>query len=85
VAADDHTPGAEVFRKVIVDPARAAQSLAGSAAWKAGPKELAESILSGAPANGFSVSAATLSVAEWQALQEELMKISPQKEQAGQK
>ncbi len=85
VAADDHTPGAEVFRRIILDPARAAQTLAGSVAWMAGPKELAASILSGAPANGFSESAATLSAEEWQELQAELMKMSPQKEQVGQK
>lgn len=70
----DHTPGAEALRRAASDPARASQSLAGSQGWRVGSKELAASILNGAPANGFSVSSATLSPAEWQALYSELLK-----------
>jgi len=85
VAPDDHSPEAEMFRRVVVDPSRAAETLAGSSSWRAGPKELAAGILAEAPANGFSVSAATLSAAEWQALHAGLLKVSPQKTQATQR
>ncbi len=70
----DHSPGAEVLRRAISDPARASQSLAGSGGWRTAPKDLANGILNGAPANGFSVTAATLGPAEWQALYTELVK-----------
>jgi mono/diheme cytochrome c family protein len=75
----DHSAGAEVLRRAVVDPARAAQSLAGLQGWRTAPKELADGVLNGAPANGFSVSAATLSPAEWQALHRELLTREGQK------
>jgi len=78
VAPEDHRPGAEVFRRIVVDPARAAQALAGSESWRAGPGELSASILPATPGNGFAVGAATLSPAEWQALHEELRELLPQ-------
>ncbi len=84
-APDDHSPEAQLIRRVVVDRSRAAQTLAGSSSWRAGPKELAASILPGAPGNGFSVSAATLSAAEWQALQAGLLKMSPQEQQSEQR
>ncbi|MGA2262385.1 MAG: c-type cytochrome, partial [Acidobacteriota bacterium] len=43
VASEDHSPGAELFRRVIVDRNRAAQTLAGSESWRTGAKELAAS------------------------------------------
>ena len=70
----DHSAGAEALRRAISDPARASQSLIGFPGWRTAPGELAAGILNGAPANGFSVSAATLSPAEWQALYTELVK-----------
>jgi mono/diheme cytochrome c family protein len=76
VAPDDQSFGAQVFRRVVIDPVRAAQTLAGASAWRKGARELAASILPGAPVNGFSVSAAALSADEWQALQEEVLKTS---------
>jgi len=78
VPPDDRSLGAQVFRRVVTDPVRAAQTLAGSSAWQKGANELAASVLPGMPANGFSVSAATLGAAEWQALEEEILKISAQ-------
>lgn len=80
VAPEDHGPGAELIRRVVTDPSRAAGALAGSAAWRSGPKELAASILPETPGNGFSVAIATLSPAEWQALHAELVRISPRPE-----
>jgi mono/diheme cytochrome c family protein len=76
VAPEDHSRGAEVFRRIIRNPARAAQALAGSEKWRKGPAELAASILPGAPGNGFSESAATLTAGEWEELQAELLKLT---------
>ena len=74
VPPEDHSPGAEVLRRVVIDPSRAARTLAGSPSWRIGPKELAASILPETPGNGFSVSTATLSPSVWQDLQAELVK-----------
>jgi mono/diheme cytochrome c family protein len=76
VSSDDHSAGAEVLRKAVTDPARAAQTLADTSSWRKGPKELAGSILPDIPGNGFSVNCATLNVGEWELLQEELLKIA---------
>ena len=70
----DHSPGAEALRRAVWDPDRAGQSLAGSQEWRVSAQVLAASILNGAPANGFSVSAANMGPAEWQALYSELLK-----------
>jgi hypothetical protein len=85
IALEDRSPAAQLIRRVVTDPSRAAETLAGSSSWRAGPKELAASILPAAPGNGFSVSAATLSEAEWQVLLAGLLEISPQKAQATQR
>ena len=73
VPPEDHSPGAEVLRRVVIDPSRAALTLAGSPSWRIGLKGLAASILPDTPENGFSVSTATLSPSEWQDLQAELV------------
>jgi hypothetical protein len=75
VAPGDHRPGAEIFRRIIHSPIRAAQVLAGSETWRKGPAELAASILPDAPGNGFSVSVATLSAQEWKQLHAELLNL----------
>jgi mono/diheme cytochrome c family protein len=74
VPPEDHSPGAEVLRLVVIDPARAACTLAGSPSWRIGPKGLAASILPVTPRNGISVITATLGPSEWQDLQVELVK-----------
>lgn len=76
LAPEDHSPGAEIFRKVIHNPIRAAQTLAGSEAWRKGSAELAAAILPDAPGNGFSESAATLTAAEWKELQGVLLQLA---------
>ena len=76
IAPENHSPGAELIRQVVMDPSRAAETLAGAPSWRSGPGELAASILPETPGNGFSVAAATLNPAEWQALYTELVKIS---------
>ncbi len=85
IPLEDQSPGAEIVRRVVVDPARAAQTLSLSESWRSGVKELVSSILPGAPGNGFSVSSATLDAAEWQALHAELIILLPQSKQASQK
>lgn len=75
-APEDQSPGAEVFRRIIRNPIRAAQALAGNEKWREGPVELAATILPGAPSNGFSESAATLTAGEWKELQVELLKLT---------
>jgi mono/diheme cytochrome c family protein len=74
VGREDQSPGGEVLRRVITDPARAAQVLKESRIWRASPRDLAASILLDTPGNGFSVSTATLSPPEWQALHAELVR-----------
>ena len=78
ISPDDRS--VEILRRVIVDPARAAQTLSLSESWRSSPKELAEAIVAGAPANGFSVNTALLGAGEWQALQTELIQQIPKKD-----
>jgi len=74
----DHSPAGDILGRVVWDPARAGQSLAGSQEWRSGAKELSACILNGAPANGFSVTAGSLRPADWQALYSELLKRTQQ-------
>jgi mono/diheme cytochrome c family protein len=74
VHREDQSPGAEILRRVLRDPARAARFLTQSQLWKAGPQELAASVLLDTPENGFSISSATLNASEWQYLYAELLK-----------
>lgn len=76
VAPEDHSPGAEIFRKVIRNPIRAAQTLAGPENWRKGPAELAAAVLPDAPGNGFALSAATLTAGEWKELHAELVRLA---------
>lgn len=82
VAPEDQDTGAAVFRRVIADPDKAAQTLAGSPSWRKGVKEFAADILPDVPQNGFSVSLATLNAADWQALHEKLLKLIPAPDEA---
>jgi high-affinity iron transporter len=79
VGSEETTPGAQILRRVVADPVRAAQRLAGSESWRAGAKELATVVVSGAPGNGFSVSAAALSAVDWKELHAELVRRLSQK------
>ncbi len=74
VDTEDTTEGARVLRKVVVDPARAAQSLATDPFWRQNEERLAECILNDAPANGFSARAATMSPTDWKILMDELVR-----------
>ncbi len=75
VDPEDQSAGAEIFRRVAVDPSRAAQVLARSLVWRESPVGLANFVLAGAPGNGFSVNAATLGPDEWEALLKTLLSL----------
>lgn len=80
-AADD--AGAQLFARTIVNNARAARTLAGSASWRQSAAALAAVVVPGTPANGFAVSVATLSPEQWRMLYEALLTAShsqPQRE-----
>jgi mono/diheme cytochrome c family protein len=70
---EDQSPGAKIFRLVVIDPPRAAQVLTQSRLWRTSTRDLAAAILLDTPGNGFSVNTATLSPAEWQTLYLELL------------
>jgi mono/diheme cytochrome c family protein len=74
VDPEDHSPEAEILRKAIVEPSRAAQVLVQSSAWRISPRELASRVLLDVPGDGFSVGSAALSMSEWQELHAELLK-----------
>ncbi len=64
------------LRTLVIDPSRAALTLAGSQSWREDSIELAPIIVPGSPTNGFSVSTATQSAAEWNELQAGLKQAS---------
>lgn len=77
VPPEGRGPEGELLRRVIVDPVRSAQTLAGNPSWRTAPQQLAASIVPGIPENGFAVRVATLTAAEWQVLHSELLKRLP--------
>jgi mono/diheme cytochrome c family protein len=80
IEKDDSSPGAELLRRIVVDPVRAAQYLAQSSSWRISYRDLASAIALEMPANGFSTGSADLSTAEWRLLFSELLKrIKPDK------
>jgi mono/diheme cytochrome c family protein len=70
----DESPEAELLRRAVVDPSRAARTLGQSGIWHTSPRDLAGYLLPGVPGNGFSVRLATWEMPEWQALHAELLK-----------
>jgi mono/diheme cytochrome c family protein len=71
-AGGDDGHDGTLLERVIVDRARAAQTLALAPSWAESIASLARAVVPGVPGNGFSVCVATLSPAEWQVLREEL-------------
>lgn len=57
---------------LVRDPLRAAQTLEGLQGWKDNEKLLAESLVKGLPANGFSPAIATLGPVQWKAFRADL-------------
>lgn len=72
--AKDTSPGAQVLRRAVDEPGRAARSLSGAPAWREGPDRLARIVAAGVPSNGFSVRTRTFRPTEWKALGDELIK-----------
>ena len=66
--AEDRSSAAGLFRRAVIDPSRAALTLAGAPAWRGGAAELARLLVSGVPSNGFSVQIGNFSPSEWQEL-----------------
>jgi mono/diheme cytochrome c family protein len=66
--------GTEIFKRVVINPSRAAQILTESRMWRATPSNLAAAILPDSPSNGFSIGTADLNPAEWKLLHAELLK-----------
>jgi mono/diheme cytochrome c family protein len=71
------TPEGELLRRAVADPARAGKTLAESESWREGPQALARAVTAGAPSNGFSVGAASLSPEEWETLYRFLVRALP--------
>ena len=71
-AGEDAEHDGTLLARVIVDPARAAQTMALAPSWAESVASLARAVVPGVPGNGFSVSVVTLRADEWQALREEL-------------
>ncbi len=59
-----------IFRIAVADPARASATLAAREGWRSDTAALAQLATAGAPANGFSPAAATLSLEAWELLRE---------------
>jgi hypothetical protein len=71
---EDQSRGAEILRRVILDPARAGRFLRASQSWRSSYQALALSVVPGSPSNGFSINSATLNNSEWRELYGELLK-----------
>jgi mono/diheme cytochrome c family protein len=74
LAPGDRSPGAEILRRVLIDPERAGRFLALSQSWKSSYRAFASSVLLDTPGNGFSITSATLNESEWRGLYAELLK-----------
>jgi hypothetical protein len=64
--------GNALLGDAVLDPARAAQTLAGIPRWREDDKVLARIVTEGLPGNGFAPAVATYSPAQWKALQTDL-------------
>jgi high-affinity iron transporter len=64
-----------LIARAIADGRRAAITLSGSAVWRDDPAALARIAVTGAPGNGFSVTAATFDARQWEALRGELLRM----------
>ncbi|MHB8875370.1 MAG: c-type cytochrome [Myxococcaceae bacterium] len=76
-------PERALFERAVADPARAAQVLSASQAWRSDLDALARAAAGGAPANGFKVSVATLAPGDWQRLQQLLVRLAGGVEEKG--
>ena len=77
-SASDTSEGAELYRRVVKNPRRAAIILARVPDWRTNLQNFINGVSAVTPASGFSASVDTLSMKQWQALQAELAGLIPQ-------
>lgn len=65
---NDRGPEADLLRRALVDPSRAARALAGLPRWEEDPDLFAAAAAAGAPTNGFSAGTAGLTPSQWKTL-----------------
>ncbi len=72
-AAAVGAPGSALLRQALVDPARAAQTLAALPGWKDSDQALARGVVAGLPFNGFAPAVATFGPERWKELRAALV------------
>ncbi len=72
-----------LVRWSVIDPARAAQTLAGVPGWQQDEANFARAVVSGLPANGFAPGVSCLDPSQWKNLQEQLSGVREQREDQG--
>jgi mono/diheme cytochrome c family protein len=77
-SASDTSEGAELYRRVVKNPRRAAIVLARVPDWRTNLQNFVNGVSAVTPSSGFSASVDTLSMKQWQALQAELAGLIPQ-------
>jgi mono/diheme cytochrome c family protein len=81
--AADRSASAELRRRLVADPVRAAEVLAQVADWRTNVEDLTRVATAGAPGNGFRPAVADLTAAQWKAFHDELVKLTPAPDTAG--
>ncbi len=76
-AAADRSAGAELARRLVRDPARAAEVLSQVPDWRTDVGAFARAAAAGAPDDGFRAAVATLSAAEWKAFHDAVVTLTP--------
>ena len=75
--ASDTSAAADLRRRLVADPVRAAEVLSQVASWRTSVDDFARVATSGAPGDGFRPAVASLSAAQWKAFHDELVKLTP--------
>ncbi len=84
-AANDHSEGAALFRRVVSDPSRAAVVLSAVPDWRTNLQDFVNGVSAVTPSSGFGAGVDTLSKQQWQALQAEMAALMPQPKAEGSK
>lgn len=81
--AADRSPGAELRRRLVADPVRAAAVLSQVADWRTTVEHMTQVAVGGAPENGFRPAVADLTAEQWKAFHDELVKLTPVPDTSG--
>lgn len=81
--AADRSASAELRRHLVADPLRAAEVLSRVSDWRTNVDHLIQVAAAGAPGNGFNPAVADLTAAQWKALHDELVKLTPVPDTSG--